>query len=75
MRHNLDFHSGPFGQAGDLDRGARGKVFREMLCVNIVHRNEVGEIGQKHRAFHNVGERQPQSDYPIGVEGGRPEAA
>ena len=58
MRHDFDLHVRAFGQRGDLDRGARGKIIREISSVNFIHAGEVREVGQEHRAFHDVGERE-----------------
>jgi len=58
MRDDFDLHVGALGQAGDLHGGARREIFREILRVNIVHGNEVGEVGEKHGGFHDVGKGQ-----------------
>lgn len=58
MRDDFDFHAGAFGEGGDLHRGARGEFFREMFGIDFVHGGKVGEVGEKHGAFHNVGKGQ-----------------
>src|ERR1700722_9178725 len=55
---DFDVHNRGFRQGSDLDGGARRKIRREIFGVNFVHPREVGEVGQKHGAFHNVGKRQ-----------------
>ena len=55
MRNDFNFHRRAFGQRGDLHRRARREIFREMLRVNFIHAGEVREVGQEHRAFHDVG--------------------
>jgi len=58
MRDDFNLHIRAFGQRGDLDRGTRGKIFREILRVNLVHAREIAEVRQEYRGFHDIGERQ-----------------
>src|SRR5471032_1689330 len=56
MCDDLNLHVRALGQRGNLDRGARREIAREILRVNLVHAREVAEVGQEHRAFHDIGE-------------------
>ena len=58
MRDDFNLHTRTLRQRGDLDRGARRKIFSEILRVNFIHAGEIREIRQEHRAFDDVGERQ-----------------
>ncbi len=58
MRDDLDFHVRAFWQRGHLDGGAGRKISREKFRVNLVHRGEIGEAREEHRAFDDVGEGQ-----------------
>jgi hypothetical protein len=55
MGDDFDFHARAFRQRGDLHRGARGEILREILRVNFIHAGKVAEVGHEHRAFHDVG--------------------
>jgi hypothetical protein len=58
MRNDLNLHVRAFGQRDDLNGRARGKIVRKISSVNFIHGGEVCEVGQEHRAFHDVGERE-----------------
>ena len=55
MRDDFDFHDCTLGQRGDLDRGARGKIAGEILCVDFIHAGEVREVRDENGALHHVG--------------------
>ena len=58
MCHHLNFHSRVFRQCGDLNRGARREIFREIPRVNLIHAREVGEVRHENRGFNDIRERQ-----------------
>lgn len=58
MRHDFDLHVRAFGQRGDLHRGTRREIAREILSIDLVHPGEVGEVGHEHGGLHHVGERE-----------------
>jgi len=55
MRNNFDLDACAFGQTGDLNRGTRRKIVREIPSVNFIHSGEGCEIGQENGAFYDVG--------------------
>lgn len=54
----VDLHPGAPGEGGNLDRGPRRRLGREMPGINLVHLRELGEVDHKDGRADDMAQRQ-----------------